>query len=136
MAAIAARQSMSAERTIRLKDHINHAWSNELVLHVVELKTNGPAPSLAGLQDLFLKDAEEINGILSRFGGTLLPTAMHPWMDPETETTLWPYEFSPVYQAYDGIFGCRGHGWSNLLQSIPAHLLKAYCNENRPECWV
>ncbi len=25
------------------------AWSNELALHVIELKTNGPAPSLAGL---------------------------------------------------------------------------------------
>ena len=29
------------------------AWSNELVLHVIELKTNGPAPTLSGLTNLF-----------------------------------------------------------------------------------
>ena len=29
------------------------AWSNELALHVIELKTNGPAPSLAGLAERF-----------------------------------------------------------------------------------
>ena len=29
------------------------AWSNELSLHVIELKTNGPAPSLDGLDGLF-----------------------------------------------------------------------------------
>jgi gamma-glutamyl:cysteine ligase YbdK (ATP-grasp superfamily) len=39
---------------------------------------------------------------------------MHPWMDPKTETTLWPHEYSPVYESYDRIFGCQGHGWSNL----------------------
>jgi len=39
---------------------------------------------------------------------------MHPGMDPLRETVLWPHEFSPVYEAYDRIFGCRGHGWSNL----------------------
>ena len=30
-------------------------WSNELVLHVLELKTNGPAPLLAGLADEFTR---------------------------------------------------------------------------------
>jgi carboxylate-amine ligase len=90
------------------------AWSNELVLHVVELKTNGPAPTLSGLDALFQADVERINGILERMGGILLPTAMHPWMDPRIETTLWPHQYSPVYESYDRIFGCQGHGWSNL----------------------
>ena len=90
------------------------AWSNELVLHVVELKTNGPAPALHGLDALFQADVRRINGILEGMGGILLPTAMHPWMDPGTETTLWPHEYSPVYESYDRIFGCQGHGWSNL----------------------
>jgi gamma-glutamyl:cysteine ligase YbdK (ATP-grasp superfamily) len=90
------------------------SWSNELVLHVVELKTNGPAADLAPLPDLFSRDVRRINELLREMGGRLLPTAMHPWMDPKTETRLWPHEFSPVYEAYDLIFGCQGHGWSNL----------------------
>ncbi len=90
------------------------AWSNELVLHVVELKTNGPAPTLQGLDAVFQADVGRINGILEGMGGVLLPTGMHPWMDPGSETTLWPHEYSPIYESYDRIFGCHGHGWSNL----------------------
>jgi gamma-glutamyl:cysteine ligase YbdK (ATP-grasp superfamily) len=35
-------------------------------------------------------------------------------MDPDSETRLWPHEYTDVYQAFDRIFFCRGHGWSNL----------------------
>jgi len=97
------------------------AWSNELVLHVVELKTNGPAPALSGLQNTFQSHVGEVNRILGEMNGILLPTSMHPWMDPHRETVLWPHDFSPVYQAYDRIFGCQGHGWSNL-QSVHLNL--------------
>ncbi|MEZ4655780.1 MAG: glutamate-cysteine ligase family protein [Candidatus Eisenbacteria bacterium] len=90
------------------------AWSNELVLHVIELKTNGPAGRLAPLPKLFQADVRRINGILEPLGARLMPTAMHPWMDPATETRLWPHDYSPVYEAFDRIFGCSGHGWSNL----------------------
>ncbi|KJS30959.1 MAG: glutamate--cysteine ligase [Desulfatitalea sp. BRH_c12] len=97
------------------------AWSNELVLHVIELKTNGPAPALEGLAPIFQDHIRRINAILAPLGGRLMPTACHPWMDPLTETVLWPHEYSPVYEAYDRIFGCRGHGWSNL-QSMHINL--------------
>ena len=90
------------------------SWSNELVLHVIELKTNGPADSLTGLSSLFQDNVSEINRILEPFSACLMPTAMHPWMDPHTETRLWPHEYSPVYEAYNKIFGCQGHGWANL----------------------
>ncbi|HKI85515.1 MAG TPA: glutamate--cysteine ligase, partial [Thermoanaerobaculia bacterium] len=40
------------------------AWSNEVVLHVVELKTNGPRASLAGLSSLLAHDVERINRLL------------------------------------------------------------------------
>ncbi len=36
------------------------AWSNELALHVIELKTNGPAKTLKGLPELFLKNLTNI----------------------------------------------------------------------------
>lgn len=89
-------------------------WSNELVLHVLEFKTNGPAASLAPLPALFRAEIARANDLLRAHGARLLPTGMHPWMDPHTQTRLWPHENGPIYLAYDRIFDCRGHGWSNL----------------------
>lgn len=90
------------------------AWSNELVLHVLEIKTNGPAESLAGLDAAVMEDVAEIEKILESEGGRLMPGAAHPWMDPARETRLWPHEDNEIYAAFDRIFGCTGHGWSNL----------------------
>lgn len=90
------------------------AWSNELVLHVIELKTNGPAPSLADLPTRFLDNVSAINAIVEKLNGQLMPTAMHPWMNPEKETRLWSHDASEIYATYNKIFDCRGHGWSNL----------------------
>ena len=89
-------------------------WSNELVLHVVELKTSEPASSLAGVAEQFQHDVGVINAELAAENALLLPTAMHPTMDPHTETKLWPHEFGEVYRTFDRIFDCRGHGWANL----------------------
>jgi glutamate---cysteine ligase / carboxylate-amine ligase len=97
------------------------AWSNELVGHVIELKTNGPRASLDGLGSAFRADVGRINGILRGIGARLMPTAMHPWMDPHAETRLWEHEYNGVYEAFDRIFDCRGHGWSNL-QSVHVNL--------------
>jgi len=90
------------------------AWSNELVNHVIELKTNGPAPKLAGLDRLFADNVKEVSALVDPLGGRLMPTAAHPWMDPARDTVLWPHEMGDVYRAFDRIFGCKGHGWSNL----------------------
>jgi len=90
------------------------AWSNELVLHVVEMKTNGPSGSLDPVPAAFQEHVGRINALLGPLGGRLMPTAMHPWMDPAAEMRLWPHEYSPVYEAYHRIFDCRGHGWANL----------------------
>jgi gamma-glutamyl:cysteine ligase YbdK (ATP-grasp superfamily) len=97
------------------------AWSNELALHVIELKTNGPAPSLDPLADLFQQHVARINAFLASRGARLMPSAMHPWMDPDTELRLWPHDYNPVYEAYNRIFDCRGHGWANL-QSVHLNL--------------
>jgi hypothetical protein len=97
------------------------AWSNELALHVIELKTNGPAHSLAPLADRFQEQVRLINDTLQYHGAQLMPTAMHPWMDPERELHLWPHEYNPVYEALHRIFDCRGHGWANL-QSVHLNL--------------
>jgi carboxylate-amine ligase len=97
------------------------ACSNELVLHVLELKTNGPVRSLAGVADQFQVAVRELNARLEPHGAMLLPGGMHPFMDPYTETRLWPHAQSEIYAAFDRIFDCRGHGWSNL-QSMHLNL--------------
>jgi gamma-glutamyl:cysteine ligase YbdK (ATP-grasp superfamily) len=90
------------------------SWSNELALHVVELKTTEPAARFHGLGERFNRSVGSINGVLGSMGGRLMPSAMHPWMDPATQMKLWPHEHSPVYEAFNRIFDCRGHGWANL----------------------
>ena len=94
-------------------------WSNELVLHIIELKTNGPAATFTGLAAEFLAQVRRINQRLEKHDAMLMPGAMHPWMNPDRETRLWPHGDRAIYHAYDQIFGCRGHGWSNLQS---AHL--------------
>ncbi len=96
-------------------------WSNELVNHVIELKTATPVKSLTGLEDVFQNDIRLINKHLSGTGGCLLPGGMHPFMDPGSETVIWKHGDRAIYEAYDRIFGCSGHGWSNL-QSVHLNL--------------
>jgi gamma-glutamyl:cysteine ligase YbdK (ATP-grasp superfamily) len=90
------------------------AWSNELALHVIEMKTLDPVPSLAGLAGRFQEHVNSIRGLLAPMGATLLPTAMHPWMDPHRELRLWPHEADVIYATFNRLFDCRGHGWANL----------------------
>lgn len=90
------------------------AWSNELVTHVIELKTNGPSKTLDNLSDRFSEEVSFINELLLPLNAMLLPTGAHPLFKPENETVIWPHEHNEVYALYDRIFGCKGHGWSNL----------------------
>jgi len=106
-------ESMAGEPVAEL-ERGDLAWSNELVLHVLELKTNGPAPSLQGLGAAFHGEIRTAIEALGSMGYGLLPGGAHPWMDPATETRLWPHEYNRVYETFDRIFGCSGHGWSNL----------------------
>lgn len=106
------------------------AWSNELVLHVIELKTNGPASTLDGLAAQFHQSVLELEALLQPLGCVLMPTAMHPWMKPE-EMKLWPHGDKDIYKAYDGIFDCRGHGWSNLQST---HLNLPFSNDEEFRC--
>ena len=90
------------------------AWSNELVAHVVEIKTNGPTADLANLADEFHENIVEINALLKPLNTKLLPTACHPLMNPVQDTQLWKHSYSEVYELYNRIFDCKGHGWSNV----------------------
>src|SRR5688500_10239258 len=89
-------------------------WSNELVLHVVELKSTRPENNFNALENAFAENIKRINAILASSNTMLMPTAAHPFMDPMAETRIWPHENNEVYDIYNRIFDCRGHGWSNL----------------------
>lgn len=89
-------------------------WCNELTRHLIEFKTSGPAPSLAGLAEHFQENVALLDSQLERHACRLLPGGMHPWMDPHRELQLWPHGQREIYQAYDRIFSCQGHGWANL----------------------
>lgn len=89
-------------------------WSNELALHVLELKTLGPEPRLDGLASRFQESLAHAEEALGSMECVLLPGGVHPWMDPVRDFRIWPHEYTDVYHAFDRIFSCRGHGWANL----------------------
>jgi len=96
-------------------------WSNELVLHLLELKNSDPDITIESLPDALQREIRHINRLLEPMGARLMPTAMHPFMNPRAETRLWPHLSAKIYRAYDRIFGCRCHGWANL-QSLQLNL--------------
>lgn len=102
-------------------------WSNELVLHVVELKCTQPESDLVTFGNEIVKNIHRINEILTKWNAMLLPTAAHPFMDPNTETKLWPHDNNEVYAIYNKIFDCKGHGWSNLQST---HLNLPFANDD------
>jgi carboxylate-amine ligase len=95
-------------------DNGDIAWSNELVAHVIELKTNGPAKSTDDLAEKFHANILEIDALLQPLNLKLLGSASHPLMNPNTDTQLWKHSYSEVYALYNTIFNCKGHGWSNV----------------------
>jgi hypothetical protein len=101
--------------------HGDLGWSNELVLHVIELKNVRPTPLLEALPVAFAREIRAANEKLDELDATLMPTGMHPWMDPRTEARLWPHDNADIYGTFDRIFDCRTHGWANL-QSMHINL--------------
>lgn len=93
------------------------SWSNEFVLHVIELKNTDPAPALVPLGEIFADHVNRMNARLDSMGAMLLPSGMHPFMKPREETKIWPHDSKEIYEAFHGIFDCKRHGWANL-QSV------------------
>jgi len=96
-------------------------WSNELVAHVVELKNAAPVPDLDALVHSFQTEIARANRALAAHCARLMPSGMHPWMNPHTEAVLWNGDEHGIYEAYDRLFDCRRHGWANL-QSMHINL--------------
>lgn len=90
------------------------AVSNELVMHVLELKNNGPKPPNAPIAQQFQQAIQDLQPLLAQYHLQLLPTGAHPWMNPIKETKRWPHGNRAIYHQFDSIFNCQGHGWANL----------------------
>ncbi len=99
---------------------------NELAAHVLELKCLKPAVDMAAQAGDFAAAIKLVNGALGRWNARLMPGGMHPFMDPAKESQLWAHEDRRVYEMYDRIFDCRGHGWFNI-QSV--HLNLPFAND-------
>lgn len=93
--------------------------SNELAAHVIEIKTCPPVTDLTKSTAPIMQAVSLLNKELSSQGACLCPSGMHPFMNPAVEGTLWPHGCGDIYQTYNHIFGCHGHGWLNLQS---AHL--------------
>jgi gamma-glutamyl:cysteine ligase YbdK (ATP-grasp superfamily) len=100
-------------------------WSNELALHVLEFKNTAPAPLAGGARE-FARSLARANRTLESLGCRLLPGGMHPTFHPE-EFVRWPHDNAAIYAAYDRIFDCSGHGWSNLQS---CHLNLPFANDD------
>ena len=118
---IADRLLQSADEVVPEIRRGAMGWSNELVLHLLEVKNRVPLPHIEPLLAAFRTEVAEIDRRLSAFGARLMPGAMHPWMDPAVETRLWPHAGAPIYRSYDRIFNACSHGWANL-QSMHLNL--------------
>jgi carboxylate-amine ligase len=103
------------------------AWSNELARHVIEFKTNGPVASLSGLAAGFQAEIARAGELLAEQGARLLPGGMHPTMDPRREFSVWPHGDRLIYETFDRIFDCTGHGWANLQS---AHLNLPFADDD------
>jgi len=102
-------------------DRGDFGWSNELALHLVEVKNNDPTTPLETLAAGFAGELREIGRRLEPLGAMLMPGSIHPWMDPRREARLWSHDYREIYEAYDRLFDCRRHGWANL-QSMHVNL--------------
>jgi glutathione synthase/RimK-type ligase-like ATP-grasp enzyme/gamma-glutamyl:cysteine ligase YbdK (ATP-grasp superfamily) len=89
-------------------------FSNEIADHVLEVKTLAPTASLRKAEELLVRGVRAFAATLDReMGARLLPTAMHPWMDP-AGARLWRRSNTAIYDTYARVFDVRTHGWMNV----------------------
>ena len=99
------------------------AWSNELALHVIELKNLNGRPALAGAAGAVsrTRSGREMRG--SRRMSRALHAHRHAPVDESgaRDAALAARATTTSTRTFDRIFDCRGHGWSNL-QSMHINL--------------
>jgi glutathione synthase/RimK-type ligase-like ATP-grasp enzyme/gamma-glutamyl:cysteine ligase YbdK (ATP-grasp superfamily) len=88
--------------------------SNEIADHVFELKTQAPPRSLADAEGVLVEGVQRFAAVLrDEFDARLMPTGMHPWMDPR-KGRLWKRSNQRIYRTYARLFDVHTHGWMNV----------------------
>ncbi|MEZ4319978.1 MAG: glutamate-cysteine ligase family protein [Myxococcota bacterium] len=87
--------------------------SNEIVDHVLELKTVKPLESLVDTELVLAELVRRLAVLLAERGARLFPTGMHPWLDP-SRARLWSRSGRRIYATYARLFDVRTHGWANV----------------------
>ena len=88
--------------------------SNEIMDHVVEVKTEVPLRSLVDTEKHLVEGVRRVTTILAtRHDARLMPTAMHPWFSPP-DALLWTRSNRKIYETYARLFDTRTHGWANV----------------------
>ena len=88
--------------------------SNEIADHVLEVKSAEPVESLAAAESVLVEGIRRFGAVLrDRFDARLMPTGMHPWMDP-AKGRVWTRSNSRIYGTYQRLFDLRAHGWMNV----------------------
>ena len=88
--------------------------SNEIADHVFELKTQAPPRSLADAEAVLVEGVQRFAAVLrDEFDARLMPTGMHPWMDPG-KARLWKRSNQRIYTTYARLFDVHTHGWMNV----------------------
>lgn len=92
-------------------------FSNEIFQHVLELKTEVPLKSLVQTEEVLVEGVRRAAGLLAaRFDARLLPTGMHPWLDPR-RAKMWERSNNRIYGTYRRLFDTTTHGWANVQAS-------------------
>ena len=110
------------------------AWNNELALHVIELKCNGPRPTLDGLGRGLRRQCprSRTTSSAARACGSCRRRCI-PWMDPN-DVKLWPHGTRSIYDTFDRIFSCKGHGWANLAEPANQSAVRRRRGVRAPAC--
>ncbi|MDB4949610.1 MAG: Glutamate--cysteine ligase [Gemmatimonadetes bacterium] len=89
-------------------------FSNEIADHVFEVKTAEPVESLAVAEEVLVEGIRRFGAVLrDGFDARLMPTGMHPWMDP-AKGRVWTRSNARIYGTYQRLFDLRAHGWMNV----------------------
>jgi len=113
----------------RIKNNVamsGYALGKELQAHVAELKAEKPFASPQIFEETMHRAVLEISEAVEGFGAMLLGLGMHPTLRLN-EAEVWSHRDRKIYDAFDGIFGLRQHGWLNI-QSFQLNL--PYLNED------
>lgn len=90
-------------------------WRKGIAKHILELSTRQAVKSLFKLPRRVDREVKAVNKLLRKYDAMLLPTGSHPFMDPTTETELWPFgKDEVVHQLSHELFDLRTHSWSNV----------------------